>query len=135
MNRKVLLAALFSVASSTALLAKEPTPIPEMQGANKATSGSATMKCLVDTPAWDNWGYGRCFSVGHARSTTAYFQIEGGPSNFRVYWSDSRCSQNSKSCSLPIYQYQSINLTADVLDLSNNSFSSVSATAHYEGYH
>lgn len=118
---------------------KEPAMIPEIeadQHLSKSASGSATMKCLVDTPAWDRWGYGQCFSAGNARTTTAFFQIEGGPSsNYRVYWSDSRCSQSSKSCSLPIRQYQTLTVSADILDLSNNTFSSVSATAHYEGFH
>ncbi len=137
MKNKMNIGLLASLALATTFTFSKGNDVPELQGAEVYAAGSpAKMKCLVDTPAWDSWGYGNCFSVGFARTTTAFFQIDGGPSNnFIVYWSDSRCSQSSKSCSLPIMQYRSVNLSAHILDLSNNTFESTSATAMYEGFH
>ncbi|MCO7224183.1 hypothetical protein [Pleionea sp. CnH1-48] len=105
---------------------------------NEATTlnASTSMKCYVDTAAFDHFSNGFCFAASWNRTTTAVFRIDGGPStNFRIYWSDSRCSQTSKTCMLPISWYQRINLSADILDLSNGTFSSASATAMYEGLH
>ncbi|NVJ50907.1 MAG: hypothetical protein HWE13_10905 [Gammaproteobacteria bacterium] len=141
MKMKIKMAAIASVCliSSVVSAKGKELLVPEVEEALNAPqiqSLTASMKCLVDTPAWDNWGSPNCFSAGFARTTTAFFQIDGGPSsNYRVYWSDSRCSSSSKSCSLPIRQYQTLRLSADVLDLSNNTFSTVQATAHYEGFH
>ncbi|MCW8877525.1 MAG: hypothetical protein OQK04_05765 [Kangiellaceae bacterium] len=98
-----------------------------------AASSSPKMKCLVDTPAWDLWGSPFCFSAGFARSTTAYFQIDNMPSNYTVNWSDSRCSSTSRTCALPIRTYQSISLSATVLNHGNNTFTQTSSTAEYEG--
>ena len=96
---------------------------------------SARMKCLVDTPAYDIYRFGHCFSVGSSRTTKAVFTIDGGPSsNYRVYWSNSSCSQTSKTCMVDIRWYQRITMSADILDLSNGTFTSTSATARYEGY-
>lgn len=100
-----------------------------------STLASTTMKCFVDTPAYDHYRINVCFAAGHSRTTTAVFAIDGGPStNYKVYWSDSRCSQSSKTCMLPIRWYETITLSADVLDLSSGTFSSSSASATYEGY-
>jgi hypothetical protein len=109
--------------------------VPELGDSKQvsAASSASSMKCLVDTPAWDNWGVGRCFSAGFARTTSAYFQIDNAPSNYTVYWSDSRCSSSSLSCVLPIRTYQRITLNATVLNNSNNTFTTTSATAMYEG--
>ncbi len=97
-------------------------------------ASSPRMKCFVDTPAWDEYRYGGCFSAGWARTTSAVFKIDNVPSNFKIYWSNSACSSSSSTCTLPIRQYNNITLSADVLDLSNNTFSSTSAKAHYEGF-
>ena len=109
--------------------------IPEIADNSVQTKSVVpAMKCLVDTPAWDNWGYGHCFSVGWARSTTAYFTIDNVPSNFTIIWSNSSCNSQSRSCELTIFQYQSKTLSATVLDNSNNTFTTTTATAHYEGF-
>jgi len=92
------------------------------------------MKCFVDTPAFDNYSYNACFSVGGARTTTAVFKVDNVPSNFTILWSDSRCSSTSTFCLLPIRQYQSIVLNATVLNNANNTFSNTTATAWYEGF-
>jgi hypothetical protein len=118
-----------------AITAADLKAVPELQQAQQTMSSSgASMRCLVDTPAWDYWGSPECFSAGFARSATAYFQIDNGPSNYTVYWSDSRCSSSSLSCVLPISAMRSITLTANVLNHSNNTFATVSATAYYEDY-
>jgi len=111
--------------------------VPELSEGNQivASSTNPTMKCLVDTPAWDSWGTSYCFSAGFARSATAYFQIDNMPSNFTVYWSDSRCGLTSSSCALSIVNYQQITLSATVLNHSTGTFSTTSSTAHYEGMH
>ncbi|WP_196141188.1 hypothetical protein [Aliikangiella sp. G2MR2-5] len=115
--------------------AKDLKNVPELSETSSfvSTSSATSMRCLVDTPAWDRWGSPRCFSAGMARYATAYFQITDAPSNYTVYWSDSRCSSTSLSCSLPIRTYQTINLSATVLNNSNSTFVKVSASAHYEG--
>jgi len=98
------------------------------------TRASGGMSCFVDTPAFDVFTAGACFSIGFAPSTTAVFRITNRPSNFRVIWSDNRCNQNSDTCFLPISFFQTINLSATVLNLSNNTFFTASATANYEGF-
>ena len=101
----------------------------------QAASASPKMRCLVDTPAWDYWGSPFCASAGFARYTTAYFQIDNMPSNYIVDWSDDRCNSSSSSCSLPIRNYQTITLTARVLNEDNNTYTTTTATANYEGMH
>jgi len=108
--------------------------IPELRdNINVQATGSLSMSCFVDTPAYDNLTQGYCFSAGAARTTTAYFLINNAPSNYTVIWSDSRCNSASLSCILPIRQYQTINLSATVLNNSNNTFAKTSARAEYEG--
>lgn len=127
-----------ALASSLATAQKKnEINIPEYEAEKyvTASTGNPRMKCLVDTPAWDQWGYSFCYSSGYSTYATAYFTIENLPSNFTVYWSDSRCSQNSGTCSVPIRQYQQITMTADVLDRDTNTFVTTSSTAHYEGMH
>lgn len=92
------------------------------------------MKCFVDTPAYDLFTYNRCFGVGSARTTTAVFKIDGGPSsNYSIIWSNSRCSRTSKTCFLPISQGRTIRLNATILDFNTSRFYQVSATARYDG--
>lgn len=108
--------------------------VPGQLNTNGEQTG-ASMKCFVDTQAYDKYRSGHCYSVGNSRTATAVFKIDGGPdSNFRVHWSDKRCSKTSKNCFLPISWFHSITVSADVLDLSNGTFISTSATAEYEGY-
>lgn len=94
----------------------------------------ALMKCFVDTPAFDNFTSPFCFSNGTAFTTSAVFRIDGEPSNFTILWSDSSCSSSSDTCVLPIRQFETINLSATILDNNNNTFANVSATARYEGF-
>ena len=114
---------------------KDIAASPELSDENlkRAASTSASMRCLVDTPAWDRWGSPRCWSVGAARTATAFFSIQNTPTNYEIIWSDSRCSSNSKSCALPIFNYQSITVSATVKNTANNTYVDVQATAHYEG--
>ncbi|GAB4186229.1 MAG: hypothetical protein Tsb002_10520 [Wenzhouxiangellaceae bacterium] len=124
-------------AMSPELMEKIAQNMPELvedDGANSTRSSHPRMKCFVDTPAFDQFTYGSCFSVGSAQFTTAVFRIDNVPSNFTIIWSDSSCSSSSRDCSLPIRWYQTINLSATVLDNSNNTFSTTSATARYEGF-
>ena len=95
-------------------------------------SASTSMRCMVDTVKYDRWGInGWCMSASSERYATAYFKIDNAPSNFYVYWSDSRCNGLSTSCALPIISNSSITLSADVLNKSNNTFTSTAATAEY----
>lgn len=137
-NKSTALLIATALTSSLALAQKNKEPnIPEYEAEKyaAASSGTPRMKCLVDTPAWDQWGYSVCFSSGYSTYATAYFTIENLPSNYTIYWSDSRCSQTSGTCSVPIRQYQQITMTADVLDRDTNTFVTTSSTAHYEGMH
>ena len=128
-------ASLLAVSAS----AERPIVFEELEASPQLSSANISgeyMECYVDTPAWDEFRKGWCFSVGVARTTSAVFRIQGGPSsNFHIYWSDSRCSATSKTCVVPIRQYQNITMTADVLNKNNNTFFTVSAKAHYEGFH
>ncbi len=138
MKVKTVLSAIALASVATMATAKEADITknwPELNddAATVSSLASTSMKCFVDTPAYDQYRTGSCFAAGSSRTTTAVFKIDGVPSNFRIYWSDSRCSQTSSTCMLPISWYQTISLSADVLDLTNNTFSSTSATAHYEG--
>ena len=109
--------------------------LPELsQPAEQIRSSSASMSCFVDTPAFDQFTTGFCFSVGTAFMTTAVFRIDNPPSNFTILWSDSRCSSNSLTCFLPIRHFQTITLSATVLNNSNNTFVNTSATARYESF-
>lgn len=122
---------------SSELIEKIAKNIPELvedKGNNTTRSGNARMKCFVDTPAFDQFTYNICFSVGSAQTTSALFRIDNVPSNFTILWSDSRCNSSSRDCSLPISWYQTINLSATVLNNSNNTFTTTSTIASYEGF-
>lgn len=96
---------LFFLIAASAQAAKPPV-MDELldQPENLQFSSSGFMECFVDTRALDVFRKDVCFSVDRPRTTTALFRIQGGPtSNFRVNWSDSRCSKSSKSCHLPIF--------------------------------
>ena len=97
-------------------------------------STNPTMKCLVDTPAFDHYGTGICFGVAWPYSTLVVFKIDYAPSNFTIIWSNPSCSQQSTYCSMSIQHYDPITLSATVLDNSNGTFTTTSATAYYEGY-
>lgn len=104
---------------------------PTLNNDNRASRG---MSCLIDTPAFDFFVPNFCIATASAPATLAFFRIDGAPANFRVLWSDSRCSPNRTSCVLTIFQRQPITMNATVLDLSNNTFFNASATALYEGF-
>ncbi len=111
--------------------------LPELdEGIQKPgqTRAAASMKCFVDTPAFDLFTTGYCHSSGNPRTTTAVFRIDNEPANFTILWSDSRCSSSSDTCFLPIRHFQQITLSATVLNNANNTFSTTSATAHYESF-
>ncbi len=123
-----------AVAEDNSITSADLKASPELQASDTpSATGAASIKCLVDTPKWDRWGSPNCFSAGFARTTTAFFQIDNAPSNYTVYWSDSRCSSTSTSCALPIRTYQSITINATVLDNSNNTFVTLQSRANYEG--
>ncbi|MBL4773596.1 MAG: hypothetical protein JKX98_08360 [Alcanivoracaceae bacterium] len=109
--------------------------IPEIeQPPEQIKSTNPAMKCLVDTPAFDRYRFGACISVGWAHTTSAVFKIDFLPSNFTIIWSNSSCNQQSSTCSVSISQYSSITMSATVLDNTNGTFTSTSATAYYEGF-
>lgn len=97
---------------------------------NKSTA--IRMKCYVDTPAYDLYTHDFCISAGAARTTTAVFKIDNVPAGSSIIWSNSHCQANNSLCFVPIRQYRSITVNATVLK-PNGSYSSVSATAEYEG--
>ncbi|WP_395377425.1 hypothetical protein [Marinicella sp. W31] len=98
-----------------------------------ATKAAPRMKCYVDTPAFDLFTYGYCFSVGNARTTTAVFRVDNVPAGAQILWSNSNCTNNQSTCFVPIRQYQTISVTATVLN-PNGTFNQTSATAEYEGF-
>ncbi|MGX5173171.1 hypothetical protein ACUR5C_03980 [Aliikangiella sp. IMCC44653] len=124
-----------AMASEKGITEADIKAAPELQQANEMQMSSAAtgIKCLVDTPRWDRWGSPNCFSVGSARTTTAYFQITNPPANYTIYWSHEGCNSGSATCNLPIRTYQTLVLSATVLDHSNNTFTQVESRAHYEG--
>ncbi len=95
-------------------------------------SAAVRMKCFVDTPAYDLFRYDACFSVGAARTTTAVFRVDNVPAGSSILWSDSNCTANNNTCFVPIRQYQTKNVSATVLK-PDGTYSTTSATAHYEG--
>ncbi len=101
------------------------------QGANR--SSAIRMKCYVDTPAYDQYTYNFCASVGSARTTTAVFAIDNVPAGSTINWSNSNCSSSNSICFVPIRQYRPITVTASVLK-PNGTYTTVSATAEYEGW-
>ncbi len=111
-----------------------PELAEDLQKPEQNRSGGASMKCYVDTPAFDVFTTGFCADAGVARTTTAVFRIDNEPSNFTILWSDSRCSSSNDTCLLPIRHFQTINLSATVLNNDNNTFSTTSATALYESF-
>ncbi len=117
---------------SEQLMRAIPELAQELQTANR--SGAASMKCLVDTPAFDQFNTGFCFGASFANLATAVFVIDNAPSNFTILWSNSSCSAQSTYCSVPIRQYDSVNMSATVLNNANNTFTTTSATAYYEGF-
>ena len=96
------------------------------------TLSAMGMKCFVDTSAYDYFTYDQCFGVGTALYTSAVFKIDGAASGSIYIWSDSRCSRTSSYCTIPIRQYQTITLSAYVLQ-PDYTWQSVQATARYEG--
>lgn len=125
-----------SVKQETSAMALQALPelLDDSADSNQIRSGgSPRMKCFVDTPAFDNFTFGFCVSAHSAFSTSAVFRVDDLPADFTIIWSDSRCNQNSSTCILPIRQYQQVTLSATVLNHGNNTFSTTSATAIYEG--
>jgi hypothetical protein len=110
--------------------------LPELadEVANPPATRSSTIKikCFVDTPAYDHYTYNFCGSAGWARTTTAVFTIENVPAGSTIAWSNSNCSSTNSTCFIPIRQYQSVSVTANVLK-PNGTYTTVSATAFYEG--
>ncbi len=135
------IAAVFNVASATELTAEEDyemalLAMPELaddvqKPTESSFSAAVRMKCYVDTPAYDQFRYGNCFSAGFARTTTAVFRVDNVPAGSTIIWSNSNCSASS-TCFVPIRQYQTINVSATVLK-PNGTYEVTSATAHYEG--
>lgn len=132
----------FSAANAQALTPQEDLEIalnalPEFADEikNSAVNKSSVIKikCYVDTPAYDTYSYNSCFNVGWARTTTAVFNLENVPSGSGVIWSNNSCTANSNYCFLPIRHYQSVSVTATILK-PDSTYSTVNATAYYEGY-
>mgnify|MGYP001044067175 FL=1 len=127
-----------SLLFSVNALAEKSFTFEEAEAQPQLTSAGVSspyMECLVDTPAYDPITRGYCFGAAWPRTTSAYFRIQGVPSNFKVYWSHPSCNSNQSHCTLTIRQYMPITLSADVLNQDTQTYFSVSATAHYEGLH
>lgn len=101
---------------------------------NNAFNKSSTirMKCYVDTLAYDQYTYNYCFSAAWPRTTTAVFAIDAVPAGSTIIWSDNSCSSSNSVCFVPIRHYQTKTVTATVLK-PNGTYTTVSATAEYEG--
>ena len=95
-------------------------------------SSAIRMKCFVDTPAYDVYTYDFCASAAAARTTTAVFKIDNVPAGSTISWSNSHCQSNNSLCFVPIRQFRSITVNATVLK-PNGTYTTVSATAEYEG--
>jgi hypothetical protein len=93
-----------------------------------------TMSCFVDTPALDRFTPHRCFAVVFgARFATALFRVDRPlPNNYEVLWSDTRCDSTKSTCAVRITAFLPKTMEATVLNLDNNTFFRVSATASFE---
>ena len=108
---------------------------PELENVqlNEQNVSVIQMKCFVDTPKMDEFTAKRCSAVSNTNTTSAVFMIDGGQeTHYSVYWSDRRCSERTRICTLPISWGQTIRLSADVLKLSSRTFVTVSAVASYD---
>ncbi|MEW5248547.1 hypothetical protein [Microbulbifer discodermiae] len=110
----------------------------EVRDSNSAEvlgAGSPLMECFVDTALYDEYATPICWGLEtrpDRLTTNANFRIRNVPSDFTILWSDDRCSSDRNVCILRIRVYRPITLEAVVLDNSNGTFTSVSATAFYE---
>lgn len=110
-----------------------PELVDSIESQNSAVrAGNIRMKCYVDTPAYDHFTYGSCFTGGYAPVTLAVFFIDNVPAGSQVIWSNGSCTANSNYCMLPIRTYGTVSLNATVLK-PNGTYSQTSATAYYEG--
>ncbi|MCF6300491.1 MAG: hypothetical protein L3J52_05170 [Proteobacteria bacterium] len=110
-----------------------PELADDLQNTISNKSASPRMQCYIDTAAYDLFS-DNCAAFGFVHTTSAVFRIDSVPSNFTIMWSNSRCNSQSAWCVLPISLYQQIDLSATVLNHSNNTFSTVSSTAEYIGW-
>lgn len=109
--------------------------LPEVSSADKGSNtrtGGAYMDCIVDTINYDITG-NPCWSFGTETFASAFFTIHNLPSNYTIIWSDSRCSQSSFVCVIPIRMFRTLQVSAIVLNNDAGTFTNVSATATYEG--
>ncbi len=109
-----------------------PEVADDLENGPMQKSTAIKMKCYVDTPAYDLYTYNYCASVGAARTTTAVFKVDNVPAGSTINWTNNNCSSNNSLCFVPIRQYQTITVSATVLK-PNGTYSTVSATAEYEG--
>ncbi len=110
-----------------------PEVADDLANPSVSKSSAIRMKCYVDTPAYDLFTYNFCASVGSARTTTAVFAIDNVPAGSTINWSNSNCSSTNSICFVPIRQYRPVTVTASVLK-PNGTYTTVSATAEYEGW-
>jgi len=109
-----------------------PEAADDLDNSPMNKSSAIRMKCFVDTPAYDLYTYDFCASAGAARTTTAAFKIDNVPAGSTISWSNSHCHSNNSLCLVPIRQYRTITVSATVLK-PNGTYTTVSATAEYEG--
>ncbi len=109
-----------------------PELADDIKNSSLNKSAAIRMKCYVDTAAYDLYTYDFCFSAALPRTTSAVFSIDNVPAGSTVIWSNSSCNSSS-FCIIPIRHYQPLSVNATVLK-PNGTYSTVSATAYYEGF-
>ena len=91
------------------------------------------MSCYVDTRGYDQFTPDYCFAVvGGARRATAVFRIDDLPNHYTIIWNQPNCAANQTICSTTIQAFHPYTASAYVLNLDENSFTTVSATAEFE---
>jgi hypothetical protein len=91
------------------------------------------LKCLVDTPALDEFTSPGCVAISRDHPTaTAVFQVFNlHDREILIDWSDSRCQVNSIICSVPIEGNSNVPMTVTVTDKLTGRSLSDDATAVY----
>jgi len=101
--------------------------------ASSSAFASSGMSCFVDTPDYDEFTSGFCFAmIFGARTTTAVFRVDNPPANAHIDWDHPDCPSSTTFCSVPIYAFHFLTVSALVIDLDSAYHNTVQATAYFE---
>lgn len=120
--------------ASTTLLTTQAGAGEYADDASVFASSTPVLSCFVDTPAYDQFTQGGCFSVwfGGPITTTAVFQVFNisSPGNYDFNWSIGSCS--GEQCVTNIRAYRPLTVSVTVTENATGQSWNLSATAEYE---